>query len=72
MARGSAAYPFHEFFAGSGLVNCGLAGLFEAVWANDISERKAAVYRANFDPDVLRVGDIRDVKGSDLPPALLS
>lgn len=65
-------YPFHEFFAGSGLVSCGLAPSFRSVWANDISERKAKVYRANLDGSVLRVGDIAQVKGGDMPPACLS
>ena len=34
---------FLDFFAGSGLVAQGLKGHFEAVWANDICEKKAAV-----------------------------
>ncbi len=67
-----AKYRFHEFFAGSGLVSCGLADSFRSVWANDVSARKAEVYRANLDASVLHVGDIADVKGSDLPGALLS
>ena len=65
-------HRFHEFFAGSGLVSCGLSDSFRSVWANDVSERKARVYRANFDPQVLHVGDIADVKGSRLPAASLS
>lgn len=65
-------YPFHEFFAGSGLVSCGLSGSFCSVWANDVSERKAKVYQANLDPGVLHVGDIADVDGSSLPAASLS
>lgn len=64
--------PFQEFFAGSGLVGYGLSPYFRSVWANDVSDRKAAVYRANFDPDVLHVGDISGVKGTDIPPAELS
>lgn len=67
-----AARPFHEFFAGSGLVSLGLAPSFTAAWANDVSERKARVYRANLDGSVLRVGDIAEVNGSDLPDAALS
>lgn len=65
-------HPFHEFFAGSGLVSIGLAPLFEASWANDVSERKSCVYRANLDGSRLHVGDIADVHGSDLPEASLS
>lgn len=65
-------YPFHEFFAGSGLVGCGLSGSFTSVWANDVSERKAQVYRANLDSSVLHVGDIASVNGADMPVAFLS
>lgn len=65
-------YPFHEFFAGSGLVSCGLAPSFRSVWANDISERKARVYRANLDASVLYVGDISEIHGEELPSARLS
>jgi DNA (cytosine-5)-methyltransferase 1 len=43
-----APWTMHEFFAGSGLVAYGLQGMFSPVWANDLSEKKAAVYRANF------------------------
>lgn len=65
-------YRFHEFFSGSGLVSCGLAASFRSVWANDISERKAKVYRANLDSSILHVGDISEIRGDDLPPAQLS
>lgn len=72
MAKSSSRYPFHEFFAGSGLVGCGLSESFRAVWANDISEKKAAVYRANFDCEVFHLGDVSEVNGQQLPNALLS
>ena len=65
-------YRFLEFFAGSGLVSYGLSGSFCSVWANDVSERKAEVYRTNLNPDVLHVGDIADVEGETLPSACLS
>lgn len=67
-----ATHPFHEFFAGSGLVSCGLAGSFRSVWANDISGRKAAVYEANLGSGAFHLGDISDVDGGDLPRAELS
>ena len=44
----NAPWTMHEFFAGSGLVGYGLQGMFAPIWANDISEQKAAVYTANF------------------------
>lgn len=68
----SAPWTMHEFFAGSGLVAYGLKGMFTPVWANDISEQKAAVYRANFGYEHFVLNDIKKVKGYDLPYANLS
>jgi DNA (cytosine-5)-methyltransferase 1 len=67
-----APWTMHEFFAGSGLVAYGLKGIFRPVWSNDISEKKAAVYRSNFKSDHFIVGDIKDISGADLPHAHLS
>ena len=63
---------FLEFFAGSGLVAHGMKSHFKALWANDICEKKAAVYRANHGEKHFHLGSITDVKGSDLPAAQLS
>jgi DNA (cytosine-5)-methyltransferase 1 len=63
---------FLEFFAGSGLVAEGLKGYFKAAWANDISERKAAVYYANQGKRHFVLGSIADIKGKDLPEAPLA
>lgn len=68
----SAPWLMHEFFAGSGLVAHGLSGMFKPIWANDISEQKAAVYKANLDANHFILGDIKDVCGCDLPYAHLS
>ena len=68
----SAPWAMHEFFAGSGLVAYGLKGMFAPVWANDISEQKAAVYEANFGDGHFVLGDIKAVKGNELPFAHLS
>lgn len=67
-----APWTMHEFFAGSGLVAYGLKDMFSPVWANDISEQKAGVYKANFESDYFKLGDIKDVKGQALPYAHLS
>lgn len=67
-----APWTMQEFFAGSGLVAYGLKGMFTPVWANDISEQKAAVYQANLGNDYFELGDIKDIKGSSLPYAHLS
>lgn len=68
----SAPWTMHEFFAGSGLVAYGLKGMFAPVWANDISEQKAAVYEANFGDEHFELADIKDIKGGKLPFAHLS
>lgn len=68
----SAPWTMHEFFAGSGLVAYGLKGMFAPVWANDISEQKAAVYEANFGTDYFELDDIKNIRGKDLPFAHLS
>ena len=68
----AAPWTMHEFFAGSGLVAYGLKGMFAPVWANDISEQKAAVYEANFGCDRFILDDIKNIKGSVLPFAHLS
>jgi len=67
-----APWTMHEFFAGSGLVAYGLKGLFRPVWANDICDKKAFVYRSNFKSNHFVLGDIKNVSGSDLPYAHLS
>lgn len=63
---------FLEFFAGSGLVAQGLSRFFKAAWANDICEKKAAVYTANHGKKYFHQGSISDVRGYDLPQAVLS
>ena len=68
----AAPYAMLEFFAGSGLVACGLKGLFDSIWANDICEKKAEVYCANATDDHFLLDDICNVSGLDLPPAQLS
>lgn len=61
-----------DFFAGSGLVRLGMSPVFETIWANDISEKKSSVYRANFPGDHFHLGDIKTIKGFDLPAADLA
>ena len=68
----SAPWTMHEFFAGSGLVAYGLKGMFAPVWANDVSEQKAAVYAANFLYDHFELDDIKNIRGYNLPYAHLS
>ena len=57
-----------EFFAGMGLVRAGLEPCgVRTVFANDIDETKAALYRANWGEEALVVGDIRDICGEQIP-----
>lgn len=59
-----------EFFAGMGLMRAGLERVgVSTVFANDIDPTKAALYRANWGDDVLRVDDIRNLFGDDIPDA---
>ena len=64
--------PFLDFFAGSGLVCEGLKNYFAPVWANDICEKKAAVFSANHPKRIFKLGPIEDIKGNELPEACLS
>ena len=57
-----------EFFAGMGLMRAGLESIgIETVFANDIDETKARLYRDNWGGDHLVVKDIRAVSGQDIP-----
>lgn len=58
---------FYEFFAGGGMVSAGLGPTWRCLLANDISERKAHAYAANWGGDHLVVGDIYDLRSGDLP-----
>ena len=62
-----------EFFAGMGLMRAGLerAGI-STVFANDIDETKARLYADNWGDDCLNVGDIRELRGDDIPNADLA
>lgn len=63
---------FLDFFAGSGLVTEGMRGFFQAAWANDICEKKAAVYIANHGPAHFERASIANVPGKSLPKATLA
>ena len=57
-----------EFFAGMGLFRAGLKACgVHTIFANDISPTKAALYRENWGCDELRLADIRDLCGRDVP-----
>jgi DNA (cytosine-5)-methyltransferase 1 len=58
---------FLEFFAGGGMVRYGLGPEWNCLLANDFSEKKAKSYIDNWGGADLRVGDINELKGNDLP-----
>lgn len=51
-----------EFFAGMGLSRAGI----ETVFANDIDETKATLYRDNWGDEHLVISDIRALSGDDI------
>ena len=57
-----------EFFAGMGLTRAALERCdIETVFANDVDKTKAALYRENWGSQELHIGDIRSLKGHDIP-----
>ena len=62
------AFTTAEFFAGMGLVRAALERCeVETVFANDIDETKADLYRDNWGGGEFRAGDIRALAGDDIP-----
>jgi DNA (cytosine-5)-methyltransferase 1 len=60
-------FTFLEFFAGGGLARMGLGPDWSCLFANDISEKKARVYRANYPPaEELLLSDIARVTPDDV------
>ncbi|MCY4156337.1 MAG: DNA cytosine methyltransferase [Gammaproteobacteria bacterium] len=60
-------FSFYEFFAGGGMVRMGLGPRWSCLFANDFDQKKAQIYRRNWDGDVLDTRDVREVKAADLP-----
>ena len=57
-----------EFFAGMGLMRAGLKRCgVETVFANDVDESKAALYRENWGDDEFVLDDVRNLQGKDIP-----
>ena len=64
---GGGKLRFYDFFAGAGLATLGLRRSWQCIWANDISPRKAAIYRANFGDGHFHLGDVTGVSADSLP-----
>lgn len=58
---------FYEFFAGGGMARAGLGDSWQCLFANDIDEKKAESYTANWGNDHLVVGDVNHVTTEQLP-----
>ncbi|MGH7024848.1 MAG: DNA cytosine methyltransferase [Caulobacteraceae bacterium] len=58
---------FYEFFAGGGMARAGLGPGWTCLLANDMDERKARAYRANWGARELLVRDIADLTAAELP-----
>ncbi|MDR0616770.1 MAG: DNA cytosine methyltransferase [Synergistaceae bacterium] len=65
-------YTALDFFAGSGLVTEALSPWFNVVWANDVSAKKARTYAANHGEGHFVFEDIKNISGTQLPPAILA
>ena len=66
------SFSFLDFFCGSGLVSTGVEPYFRTIWANDISSKKAVVFKANHDPSVFHHNSITEINGTDIPTARVS
>jgi DNA (cytosine-5)-methyltransferase 1 len=59
---------FYEFFAGGGMARAGLGPGWTCLFANDFDAKKGETYKRNYPGEsVLRVGDVRAIKATDLP-----
>ena len=59
---------FYEFFAGAGMAREGLGKRWNCLFANEFDVKETAIYKKNWpSPDVLEVGDVGKLEGSDLP-----
>jgi DNA (cytosine-5)-methyltransferase 1 len=58
---------FYEFFAGGGMARAGLEPDWQCLFANDIDPKKAASYVTNWGDREFKLGDIFDLRVSDLP-----
>lgn len=58
---------FYEFFAGGGMARAGLGSSWECLLANDLDQKKAATYAANWGSDHLHIGDVATLTTADIP-----
>ena len=58
---------FYEFFAGGGMVRCGLGPKWRCLFANDFDHKKSSVYQKNWGEGSIKTADVRFLTTSDLP-----
>ena len=58
---------FYEFFAGGGMARAGLGIGWQCLFANDVDEKKASSYAANWGSAGLKVEDVARLTPEDLP-----
>lgn len=58
---------FYEFFAGGGMARAGLGDRWTCLFANEIDQKKAACYAANWGSEQLCVGDVAVLTAGDIP-----
>jgi len=58
---------FYEFFAGGGMARAGLGLRWRCSFANEIDQKKASVYSANWGDAELHVEDVANLTVADLP-----
>ncbi|QEM13409.1 DNA cytosine methyltransferase [Mucilaginibacter rubeus] len=59
-------FKFYEFFCGGGMARAGLGDNWECVFANDIDEKKAETYKANWGEGEIKIDDIANIKTENL------
>lgn len=59
-------HNFYEFFAGGGMARMGLGQGWTCLFANDFDHKKSSIYEKNWGGGILKTGDVRRVRTSDL------
>jgi DNA (cytosine-5)-methyltransferase 1 len=66
-SRGDQIGTFYEFFAGGGMARAGLGNAWNCLFSNEIDDKKATAYKANWGYNEILVKDVGDVCPCELP-----
>jgi DNA (cytosine-5)-methyltransferase 1 len=58
---------FYEFFCGGGMARAGLGSRWKCLFANDLDQKKARAYAANWGAEALKIADVATLATTDLP-----